>query len=310
MNDHEFTLSVLQPFDLEATLKTHGWFQLAPFYWHEDEKKLTWAVKLKDKTPLRLDFSQQPGARSNNPAFIHVVADKPLTKEEKELAEQKFHHVFNLDVDLNPFYAICRNYPILNQVKKEGMGRVMRSESLYEDVFKSICGTNVQWKQAVKMTNTIASLGKSTRDGSFRVFPSPQDILKAGEPFLKDVGRVGYRSAYLMDLCHRFVNGESRALLAEQGKLSQKELAAYFLSFKGIGKITARYLLALYGHYEELAIDSLVISYMTERHFNGTRPTEQQILDFYAEFGKWRYLAYWMEFIISGGWVPDEKKKN
>jgi hypothetical protein len=63
--------------------------------------------------------------------------------------------------------------------------------------------------------------------------------------------------------------------------------------------------MALHGHFAEMSIDSLVVKYMMERHFNGHRPTEKQIVEFYDRFGEWRYLAYWMEFIINEGWTPD-----
>ncbi len=65
--------------------------------------------------------------------------------------------------------------------------------------------------------------------------------------------------------------------------------------------------MALYGHFDELAIDSLVVKYMTEQHFDGVKPTDRQINDFYDRFGAWRYLAYWMEFIVNEGWSPDAK---
>ena len=55
----------------------------------------------------------------------------------------------------------------------------------------------------------------------------------------------------------------------------------------------------------DMAIDSLVVKYMTEEHFNGIKPTNKQIEEFYDRFGTWRYLAYWMEFIVNQGWSPD-----
>jgi hypothetical protein len=83
-------------------------------------------------------------------------------------------------------------------------------------------------------------------------------------------------------------------------------LKDYFLGFKGIGKTTARYLAALYGDYSEMAVDSLVVSYMAKTYFNGKTPGDKQIRDVYEPFGRWKYLVYWMEFIEAEGWTPDE----
>jgi len=306
-NKNQVTLPVPAPFNFEAVIITHGWFQLPPFYWDDQTKTLNWAVKCDDASPILVKISQdQSAGKKKKPEATLVLPDDAEEQIQAEVI-RRFRHVFNLDLNLTEFYRICTQYPILDQVFARGMGRLMRGESLYEDVFKSICGTNVQWRQAVKMIQAISQLGDAVPNTDYHVHPTPVQVLNAGEAFLKEVGRVGYRSGYLLQLCERFANGESDALRVERGEMTYEELKKYFLSFKGIGKVTARYLMALYGHFDELAVDSLVISYMTARHFNGVRPTEKQVEDFYAKFGRWRYLAYWMEFIISGGWVPDQK---
>lgn len=301
----DFVIQVPQPFNLKATIKTHGWFQLAPFYWDEEKSALLWATKINGQSPILVTISQQSAFPKTVKINSSVAAN--ITDKEREILIKRFRHIFNLDVDLADFYLMCKNHPLLNQVEVRGMGRLMRTESVYEDVFKSICGTNIQWKQAVKTINTISQLGDAVPGTEYHLFPSAQQILAKGESYLKDVGRVGYRSSYLFDLAERFVQGEPAALAVENGEIVGKDLFKYFLDFKGIGKVTAKYLSALYGYFEEMAVDSLVISYMRSRHFNGEIPTEKQIEEFYAKFGKWRYLAYWMEFIVADGWDPNSQ---
>ncbi|MBN1559865.1 hypothetical protein JW998_06415 [candidate division KSB1 bacterium] len=295
-----FELTIPQPFNLEATLKTHGWFQLPPYYWHDDEKTLTWVLRLKGELSLvRIQTAEE------TQTYSHLRFDGRFSKSAAKIIESKFRYILNLDLDLSEFYALCRREPALRHVPKRGIGRLMRAESLWEDIFKSICGTNVQWRQAVKMIRSIATLGAAVPDTGYFLFPTPQQILQAGDAFLKNVGRVGYRSGYLLELAKRFADGEPTSALVERGDLSLAEMKKYFLGFKGIGKTTAHYLLALHGHFEEMAVDSLVIKYMKERHFAGQTPTEKQIVDYYDRFGRWRYLAYWMEFIVNEGWSPD-----
>ncbi|NIA30244.1 MAG: hypothetical protein GWP06_10070 [Actinobacteria bacterium] len=303
MDQHSFSYNITVPFNLETTLKTHGWFQLTPFYWDEENKVLNWAVNINDN-PKWVTVRQEKTV-SNSALLQFAVHTESSDPDEKEIIG-KFRHIFNLDLDLGEFYKISAKHPLLDQVEKRGMGRLMRAGSVYEDIFKSICGTNVQWKQAVKMINNIAQLGEPVPGTEYRIFPKPKAVLNAGEKFLKDVGRVGYRSSYLIELCQRFADGESEALAVENGEKTGIELYKYFLEFKGIGKTTARYLSALYGYFEDMAVDSLVLSYMAKTHFGGEKPTEKQVEEFYAKFGRWRYLAYWMEFIIAGGWKPDQ----
>ena len=298
-----FSYEIPKPFSFEATVKTHGWFQLVPFYWDDQENTFRWAVRHGSKQPVLVKICENT---NHSGKFIKLQFDTSSSGDKaRELIIQKFRHVFNLDIDLSDFYKICVRYPILKKVPQLGMGRIMRSESVFEDVFKSICGTNVQWKQAVTMINKIAVLGTKVPGTDYRIFPTPEQILAAGEHFLKDTGRVGYRSGYLIELCDRFRHSDPELPEIKNNSLSFDELNKYFLSFKGIGKVTARYLCALYGKYDELAVDSLVISYMTKTHFNGNKPTTRQVEEFYEEFGSWKYLAYWMEFIINKGWNPD-----
>jgi 3-methyladenine DNA glycosylase/8-oxoguanine DNA glycosylase len=294
MNQYVYPISV--PFNLEAIVKTHGWFQLAPFYWSESEKTLRWAVRISGKTRC---------------VAMGQIEKKTVKLSSVELNEQvwqkliaKFRHVFNLDFNLAPFYKQCASDPLLRPLKRLGMGRIMRSESVYEDVFKSICGTNVLWKQAVKMINTISELGEKTTPAGYRAFPTAQAVLNAGEKYLVEKGRVGYRSRYLIALCERVVKGDQKAKSVENGEIQGPELCDFFQSYMGIGRITARYLAALYGYFGELAVDSAVIAYMAKTHFNGRRPTEKEVQQHYERFEEWRYLAYWMEFIRNRGWVP------
>ncbi len=292
----EISYTTHVPFHLEAVVKTHGWFQLVPFYWQEESKSLTWAMRDPSGIPVLVHIFQD--SFSEKKSILKIKTDMDISKEAQTHIIKKFEHVFHLNLNLDEFYTLCKNNSILKDVPVKGMGRLMRSESVYEDVFKSICGTNIQWKQAVKIINTIGLQGECVAGTEYHVFPGPQQILNLGESFLREQGRAGYRSNYLIALCQR--------ILAENSfDLPQKDLVPYFTNFKGIGKVTARYLAALYGDFSEMAVDSLVIAFMTKHHFNGEKPTERQIEAYYDKFGKWKYLAYWMEFILAGGWSPE-----
>jgi 3-methyladenine DNA glycosylase/8-oxoguanine DNA glycosylase len=289
-------IPIAVPFHLEAVVKTHGWFQLAPFYWHEPERVLRWVTPV-DGTPRLIGIQQEVKGEV-------LLSSRRLSPRQWLEVQRRFRYVFNLELDLKPFYRICKNDRVLHGIRRYGMGRIMRSESIFEDVFKSICGTNVQWNQAVKMVHAVAQLGPVIPGTVFHQFPDAATVLKAGEKYLLQNGRVGYRSRYLLALCERILAGDKEVQRVERGMVHGPELLSFFGGFMGIGKITARYLAALYGYFGELAVDSMVYTYMAESHFNGQRPTEKQVQDHYAAYGEWRFLAYWMEFITRQGWVP------
>jgi 3-methyladenine DNA glycosylase/8-oxoguanine DNA glycosylase len=297
------TIDILQPFNFESVVKTHGWFQLVPFYWDNQGKALYWAVRLDHLNPTLIKITST--GKSHKKVRITFESQNSLNRTKQSILLKKFSHIFNLDLDLHEFYEICSNDSFLKQVCQRGMGRLMRCESVYEDIFKSICGTNVQWKQAVRMINTIAQIGEPVPGTDYRIFPDAAKILKYGETFLKDVGRVGYRSGYLISLCERILKDEPVIHQIEKGEIKGKDLVHFFQSFKGIGQVTARYLAALYGSFENMAVDSLVLTFMSKAHFQGVKPTVKQVEDYYSKYGTWRYLIYWMEFILAEGWNPD-----
>ena len=294
--------TIPKPFNLVNSIKSHGWFQLIPYYWDEATQSLTWAMRTATGAAIAVSVSET-GTKKDQVTLEFRLHDSAMA-EPKEII-QHFHYLMNLDLDLTGFYQLCATHPVISVVPKRGMGRMLRSASVFEDVFKSICGTNVQWRQAVKMINAIAGIGTMVPGTDLRIFPTPGQILEAGESFLKDVGRVGYRSSYLVDLCERALKPDKMGERIEKERAPYKELFDYFTGFKGIGKVTARYLCALYGRFDELSIDSLVISYMSKIYFNGEKPTVKQIEDIFNQYGEWQYLVYWTEFIVNKGWDPD-----
>ncbi len=289
-------VAIKVPFHLEAVVKSHGWFQLPPFYWHETEQRLRWVTRVGEA--LKLICVEQP-----RKGLVQLSGDR-LSARQWPLVQHRFCHVFNLELDLSSFYRVCRRDPALRQVRRHGMGRLMRCETVYEDVFKSICSTNVQWNQAVKMVHAVANLGPAIAGTAYHQFPDAGTVRQAGEAYLLQHARVGYRSRYLLALCDRILAGDREVERVQSGQLQGPELINFFSGFMGIGRITARYLAALYGYFGELAVDSMVYTYMAKHHFHGRRPTEKQVQDHYAAFGEWRFLAYWMEFIHNHGWLP------
>ncbi|MDZ7370837.1 MAG: hypothetical protein ONB12_06695 [candidate division KSB1 bacterium] len=298
MTRNHCTLIVPTPYNWETSLKTHGWFQLPPFYWCEKEKALYWATAPEGRPVL---------------LCVKASADKGMqmlvvTGDFNDAAPvlRRLRRILNIDLELNEFYELCRQHSFLAEVPVRGLGRIMRCETVYEDLFKGICGTNVQWNQAVRMIRAIAEIGEPVEGGSYRLFPTPRQILDAGGSFLKQVGRVGYRSRYLLDLAARFVDVDLEEMTKQVEAMDGAECRRYFESFAGIGKVTARYLAALYGHFDELAVDSLVINFLARHRFGGRTPTAKEVEQLYAPFSKWSYLAYWMEFILNEGWTPHD----
>jgi len=205
-----------------------------------------------------------------------------------------------LDRDLSEFYALCTRHPALKAVPAIGAGRTTRSPTMAENIVKMICATNVNWTQAVKMINRIAQLGPHIPHfRNLTAWPTPREILKAGEKYLDQVCRLGYRTDSILRFCREVDAGkldpESLDTLAADPNVTSDDLLALMLKIRGVGPATAHGLLGFLGRHDRLAIDSATIAHVARTHMKGRRPTLKQIERVYAPYGKWKNLVYWCE---------------
>src|SRR5690348_14164476 len=133
------------------------------------------------------------------------AGDPGVAQEMARRARSMLH----LDERLDGFYALSRELPDVKDARRAGAGRLVRASSLWEDVVKTILGTNVVWKQAVVMINRLSELGDPCpAEPALRAWPSPGQIARAGERFLRDSVRAGYRSPYIVELAKRMKSGD------------------------------------------------------------------------------------------------------
>ena len=296
-------LPVKKPFSLFSTAVSHGWYQTVPFRWQTTDDALERAERLQDGRVMLLRLRECAGTRRGyrdvELTVTGVGADDPGVSEEMG---RRARIMLRLDEQLDGFYDLCRTTPDLQAALREGAGRCLRAPTLWEDVIKTILGTNVTWRQAVTMINRLAALGDvCPADPSLHAWPTPGQVVRAGERFLRDRVRAGYRSQYILEIARQQKSGEIDldALDAASAGMSSEELFSALIRLKGVGKSSAHFLLSLLGHYDHIAVDSATFAYATRALFRGRRPTEAQIRRRFARFGKWQALAYWF-----GRWEP------
>src|ERR1700730_7851140 len=123
--------------------------------------------------------------------------------------------------------AVFTNCASAYPTSKAGAGRCMRATASGSDVVKTILSTNVTWRQAVTMINRLAELGDPCpADPSLRSWPTPGQVIRAKEKFLRNTVRAGYRSPYIMELARAQKSGtiDLDALDAAAKKMSENQL--------------------------------------------------------------------------------------
>jgi 3-methyladenine DNA glycosylase/8-oxoguanine DNA glycosylase len=296
-------LAVKRPFGLYPTVICHGWYQTKPFQWDEERRVLRRAESLRDGRVMLLEMAEAPSERRGYRDVVVSVTGVGASDAgvPAEMA-RRVRLMLRLDEDLRGFYALARTRPELDAARRTGAGRLMRSSSLWEDIVKTILGTNVVWRQAVVMINRLAELGDVCPAlPELRAWPTPGQVTRAGERYLRDTVRAGYRSPYIVELAKRMKSGDIdlEAIEAQVPSMDLDTLYRTLTGIKGIGRSSAHYLMNLLGRYDHISIDSATISYAKRELFRGKTPTEKQIRRKFAQFGRWQSLVYWF-----ARWTP------
>jgi N-glycosylase/DNA lyase len=210
-------------------------------------------------------------------------------------------HVLRLDEDLSPLYAQLAEDPDLAWASR-GAGRWMRSQTVFEDVVKTICTTNCAWSGTVRMvTALVEKLGEKSDRGR-RAFPTPEAMAAAPERFYRDVARAGYRATYLRSLAASVASGDlDLEALAADRDLPDEEVERRLLGLPGVGPYAAAHVMMLIGRYSRLVLDSWTRP--TYARLNGRKAADRAIERRFRRYGEYAGLAFWL--YLTRDWVSD-----
>ncbi|MBK7218582.1 MAG: Fe-S cluster assembly protein HesB [Candidatus Promineofilum sp.] len=300
MNSTHLHLSPTPPFDFAAAAFSHGWARLAPNAWDEAARVLTRVERLDSGQVVDLRVTGADDARQPR-VEIAVAHVAPLTNADQAEITRKVGHMLRVDEEFGEFYALCAARGGRWAAIGGGLGRLLRSPTVWEDVVKTIATTNTQWSGTKAMTRALCdALGEPfPGDPARRAFPTPEAVA-AAPPATLAAARFGYRAPYVQELARRVVIGELELEGLTRSDLPTPELRRLLLGIKGVGPYAAATLLMLLGRYDALGYDTILRDFVSARYFAGERLPERELLAVYDDWGRWRYLAYWFEM-----WLAD-----
>jgi 3-methyladenine DNA glycosylase/8-oxoguanine DNA glycosylase len=209
--------------------------------------------------------------------------------------------MMRVDEDLSEFYAMCSAHGEPWSRISTGHGRLLRSPTVFEDLVKVILTTNVQWGGTRRMAAELVSQYGAVwyGDPSIRAFPSPAAIAADDFETFRQRVHLGYRAAAVHALARRFAAGDLSEQDFQGDTVPSEELRQRLLSIRGIGPYASASMLMLLGRYDFLPVDTVFIDFMRRRYFNNREFNLPEALAVYADWGRWKYLAYWFEMINS-----------
>ena len=289
-------LHVPKPYTFATSVCDHGWPSLAPNQWLAENQMLQ---RVEQLTTGRVVLLQMTGVDAGDTIRIHldVQANGVLTAAEATEIGTAVRWMLKLDEAFADFYALAAQHAHIGRVVAQGRGRLLRSPTLWEDVVKTIATTNVTWGNTKGMIQRLVDqLGTPfPLNPALHAFPTPAQVAAADPALFRTDIRMGYRNAYVQELAKAIVAGERDVEVLKQAKLSATEVKKAVKSIKGVGDYAAHTLLMILGHYSELPIDSELRSHVTRRYFGGEVRSDKEMAAIYADWGDWKYLAYWFD---------------
>ena len=261
---------------LEQTVFSHGWYLLAPWEWDAGAGTLS--------RPERLPFGSfvEVEATQHGPRSVRVeVKGQEVRSEGLDVARGRVARWLSTDWDPQPaIETAARLDSDAADAIRSGGGRFLRGSTFYEDFAKTVCTIQISWAGTLRMTRALVdSLGRGT-------FPTPRDILDAGEAGLREVGRLGFRAPQLMASTEILLR---ESLMDEDGNGAEDRIAYdELIALPGIGPYAASHVTMLLHDYNRVPVDSEVTRFFRERY--GLEPA--QIEPYLDDWGEFRFLGY------------------
>jgi 3-methyladenine DNA glycosylase/8-oxoguanine DNA glycosylase len=293
-----------EPVDLKRTVISHGLTELPPVRVHPDESGFDVVLALPRGRPVRVRVRPAGRARARVSA-----RPRPTGRAQEQAILDGVRHLLRLDQDLSQLYALLAEDEALKWAVA-GAGRLMRGQTVFEDVVKTICTTNCTWSATIRMvTALVAELGepaRGERSGTpHRAFPTPAAMAAADEAFYTDVVRAGYRGPYLRTLAAAVADGalDLEALATKTiDELPDDELERQLLAIAGIGPYAAAHVMMLLGRHSRLVLDSWTRPKYAR--LNGREAKDAAIVRRFRRYGPWAGLAFWL--MLTEDWVAAE----
>jgi len=293
----EIILSTKKLYILPSTLRSHGWVNLLP---NIPDEKVESFSRVDRLSSGKVVYIHAASLGSKMPKIIVTVKhEDALSQIERNEIIKRVRYMLRLDENLQGFYDLCKKKGSKWKNFTEGRGYLLRSPEVFEDLVKVICTTNIQWGGTKRMVKElVGSFGfPFPGDPALLSFPAPESISSVSLEEFKDRVRLGYRAGYIYELSARITSGDLNLNDLTHTSTPTAEVKKRLIEIKGVGNYAAASMLMLLGRYDQIPVDTVFRSFMKEKYFKDKQFSEEEGLNLYEEWGRWKYLAYWNEML-------------
>jgi 3-methyladenine DNA glycosylase/8-oxoguanine DNA glycosylase len=298
MKQEIILIPLKSPFDYRSALNSHGWVDLLPNIHDPAVPSFSRAEEVPSGKVVFVAVSAD-GMDQDQQIKISVNAPVKMTSGDRDYLISAVSHMLRLDEDFTEFYALCKTRGGVWKKINQGIGRLLRSPTVFEDLVKVICTTNVQWGGTKRMARELVEAFGCTcdHDPLQKTFPSPPAIARYSFDEFQQKVRLGYRADYIYRLARQFAEGELSSSDFQNSQISTEDIRSKLLAIKGIGSYAAASMLMLLGRYDHIPVDTVFRQFMAEKYFIDKPFSQLDALKVYDDWGQWKYLAYWFDMI-------------
>ncbi|NQT19606.1 MAG: hypothetical protein HQ592_07870 [Planctomycetes bacterium] len=261
---------------------------MAPFDWHGPSSTLRLAAAVAGDS---VDVLVREGKKLIS---VTLTSHNPLSRKAKQQVVSGIRRSLGLDIDTGELLSVARSINSqYEQLVRRGVGRMLRSYSLWEDAAKTLFTTNCSWALTRKMAALACSshLSLPTPSGAYP-FPLPETLAGHSPEELRELLPVGYRAEYLHHLCKRFVEDPTFSSI-ENNRLSREAAYQAARSLLGFGPYAADHLMLTMGYFDQIPVDCEVTAYIKRNH--ATNDVAEFIRQRYEPWGEFRWWGFKMD---------------
>jgi len=291
-------------FDLDRVVRSHGWYDLPPWTWDAERRVLRRPLRVSSDRVVDVEVAEAgPGSLA-----LRVTGRGRIGSAAAAEVRDAVRTCLALDEDLAPFRAravalegTTGPRPVQRALDR-GLGRLLRSPTVFEDAVKTLCTTNCSWALTRAMVaRLVGELGQEGPSG--RAFPGPEEMAARPERFYRERIRAGYRAPFFRALAREVASGRVNLESWRDPAIPPTELRRRILALHGFGPYAAEHLMRLLGRHGGLALDSWNRRKIAELRGRTRQPSDRVLARWFAPWGEWAGLALWLE--ATGDWHGD-----
>jgi len=281
---------------------SYGFAFMAPNSFDKKDSAFRRPLTLSDGSSSDVEIAQPDGA--GTPLVVTHTGDSSSDEEVMSQCCRMLRIGYPHEDD-----AIARFAELCPMHAANGLGRIFRSPTFFEDIVKQISLTNVQFGRSLEMNRLLCEhVGSNGRS-----FPSPNQLANCSEEFLKTKCKVGYRASRIIANAKLVATGEvDERLLHKQAANVQSHHDALALQQRlqqllhGVGPYSGKNLCVMLGVYHLVPADT-----ETVRHLNNgsgskekvdSKNVDRIVARMFDEYEPVQFLAFW-----SGLWLEYER---